>query len=157
MLSRKQPRFHGRWLGWVSLGLLAAWSAATGLIHGGLLFLCLITGSHSPEFAFDGSCLTLVLAHDDSQATASGERSSGWAVHDEPAHANHEFQARLLNQPVTPACAKDSPTVSAPVVVALAPPVVRVEGTPRPVLASTRGPPGVVAALLNLRSVHLLL
>ncbi|MBI5684879.1 MAG: hypothetical protein HZC54_07350 [Verrucomicrobia bacterium] len=117
----------------------------------------MVTSSHSPEFAFDGSCLTLVLAHDDLQAPATAERSSGRAVYDEPAHANHEFQARLLNQPVTLACAKDSPTVSAPVVAAMALPLIRVEDAPRLVLASTRGPPGAVAALLDLRSIHLLL
>jgi hypothetical protein len=36
-------------------------------------------------------------------------------------------------------------------------PVVSVEGALRPVLASMRGPPGAVAVLLDLRSVHLLL
>ncbi|MBM3890600.1 MAG: hypothetical protein FJ388_15920 [Verrucomicrobia bacterium] len=95
--------------------------------------------------------------HDGPQSDSAGERPSGGAVHDQPAHADHEFHARLLDQPVTPACAKDSPTVSAPVVVTLAQPVVSVEGVPQAVLASTRGPPGAVAALLDLRSVHLLL
>jgi hypothetical protein len=117
----------------------------------------LVTGSHSPRVIFDDSCLTLVLTHDDSESGAAGERPSGNAVHDESLHADHEFHARLLDQPVTRARAANSPTVSAPVAVALMQPVVSVEGALRPALASTRGPPGAVAALLDLRSVHLLL
>jgi hypothetical protein len=157
MSGRAQFRSPGPWLKCVSLGLLVAWSAATGLVHGALLLICLVTGSHSPRVVFDGTCLGLVLMHDDSESGAVGERPSGSAVHDEPAHADHEFHARLLDQPVTPACAKDSPTANVPVVVALAQPMARVESAPRPVLASTRGPPGAVAALLDLCSVHLLL
>jgi hypothetical protein len=157
MSSQAQLRFQSRGLRWVSLGLLVAWSAATGLVHSALLLICLLTGEHSPRVFFDGSCLMLVLMHDDSQSGAAGERPSGNAVHDESLHADHEFHARLLDQPVTPARATNSPTVRAPVAVALMQPVVSVEGALRPVLASMRGPPGAIAVLLDLRSVRLLL